>query len=89
MMNTIKQELYESLDSMVAELKVLWKAKDESMVEGELDAYALGRLKNAKDKIDGFEVSAGETKRNWQQYETIIKNFSRTSEEIKKEIAAI
>jgi hypothetical protein len=83
------QELYETLDSMVAELKVLWKAKDESLMAGELDAHKLGRLTNTKDKIAGFEVSAGEAKRNWQQYETITRNFSRTFEEFKKEIAAI
>jgi hypothetical protein len=88
-MNSIMQELYESLDTMVAELKVLWKAKDELVMAGESDAHTLGRLTNAKGKIDGFEVSAGEAKRNWQQYETIIKNFSRTFEEINKEIAAI
>jgi hypothetical protein len=88
-MNTIMQELYESLDTMVAELKVLWKAKDELVMAGKSDAHMQGRLTNAKNKIDGFEVSAGEAKRNWQQYETIIRNFSRTSEEIKNEIAAI
>ena len=83
------RELYENLDTMVAELKVLWKAKDELVMAGELDTHMLGRLTNAKDKIDGFEVSAGEAKRNWQQYETIIRNFSRTFEEIKNEVAAI
>jgi len=82
------QEHCENLDTMVAELKALWKAK-EAVMTGGSDAHTLGRLKNAKDKIDGFEVSAGEAKRNWQQYETIIRNFSRTLEEIKKEIAAI
>jgi hypothetical protein len=88
-MNTIMQELYEKLDSMVAELKALWKKKDELVMAGESDAHTLGRLTNAKVKIDGFDVSAGEAKRNWQQYETILRNFSRTFEEIEKEIAAI
>ena len=88
-MITIMKELYENLDKMVAELRELWKLKDEEVKAGESDAYTTGRLTNAQGKIDLFEVRANEAKQNWQQYESILRNFTLSSEEIKKDIAAV
>ena len=83
------KEHYESLDTMVAELRVLWNGKEEEVKAGESDVHTTGRLTNALGKIDLFETRANEAKQNWQQYESILRNFTLSSEEIKKDIAAV
>jgi hypothetical protein len=74
---------------MILQLSDLSKAKDKEVMTGRLDSYKMGRLKNAIAKIEGFGAAANEARKCPDEYETILKNFSATFNELKKEIAAI
>jgi hypothetical protein len=87
--NIIMDRFNTNLDALISGLRGLWAAKENEVMAGELDSYKMGRLKNAIEKIDSFEVAANEAKKNPDQYEIILKNFMATFNEIKKEIAEI